>query len=513
MSDSEQEKYSIDEMMNRLRSRGEGGKDGEPQLVTREDGTQVMRVRKRKRRSKQPHKEAEAKRRKQSLIVAALVTVLLLAVGLGLLAWVFYLNSGSYRGGIEQKISTWTGAEVKMAQFRATPISIGAGRLEMTWPEDQPAARLILNGVQGDVNMASYFGTELRGEQIVARNGGELVLRAASPKSGGRSERPAETCPFDFSYRSNRFNIKFGDGPRPVLTLSNSEASYLVPDTSKPAGNFVLQGGQARVGNWGTYLLEFASLQILQEEVRVGNIELVPEGSPDAQIRLRGDGLPPVLTRGGVSELRYELKKMPSTALLGPGLGKIVDATFETPERERNTARCFVDVTDLDSLRVEAPVQVTLSSVLSLHYLELFTVLASETGDSRLAQARFETEARAVFKRSSEEIRLEQLSLVSQSLVRVSGYLAEKGNGTLEGILEIGLPESTVLGAASRALPEVFKRRSSGHRWARVKVSGTAEKPADDLADQLQTALLGISPAAGGAEGLEDEFLDLTTPR
>ena len=57
-SDTEPDNYSIDDMMDRLRSRSEGGQE-DAQLVTREDGTQVYRVKKRKRRSHQPKKEKE----------------------------------------------------------------------------------------------------------------------------------------------------------------------------------------------------------------------------------------------------------------------------------------------------------------------------------------------------------------------------------------------------------------------------------------------------------------------
>ena len=241
MSDSDQEKYSIDDMLDRLRTRGEGSSDGEPQLVTRDDGSQAMRVRKRKRRSRQPHKEAEAKQRKHSLVLAAVITVLVLALGLGALAWVFHLNSKGYREELEAKISAWTGAEVKTMQFRATPVSLGAGRIELTWPEDQPAASLTLHGLQGDVKLSSYFGKELSGQHISAAHGGELVLRAASPASDDKAGLPEGSCPFNFSYRSKKFNVRFGESQRAAMTLSGSEASYLVPDPARPTGNLVLQ--------------------------------------------------------------------------------------------------------------------------------------------------------------------------------------------------------------------------------------------------------------------------------
>ena len=513
MSDSDQEKYSIDEMMDRLRSRGEGSSNGEPQLVTRDDGTQVMRVRKRKRRSRQPHKEAEAKQRKRSLFFAAGITVLVVALGLAAVAWVFYLNSKGYREGLEKRISAWTGAEVKTMQFRSTPVSVGAARIELSWPEDQPAASLVLNGVQGDVKLASYFGDQLSGQQITAANGGELVLRAASPERDARAGLPAGLCPFNFSYRSKNFNVRFGEAQHEAMVLSGSEASYQVPDLARANGNLVLQGGKSRIMDWGTYALEFASISLSSEGVRVGNIEMSPEGAPDAEVRLRGDQLPPILTRGGQSELRFQLAEMPSMILFGGGLGSIVDAKFESPDHEVNTGRVFFDVTKPDSLRIDAPIHATLSSVLTLNGLQLFDVLALEVGNERLSQARFETEARVQFKRTSKETRLDQISLVSQSLISIEGSLLAKRGGELDGVLEVGLPDSTVLATASRALPAVFNRRSSGHHWARVKISGTTAKPVDDMAEQLRSALRGSSPANGGASGLEDEFRDLTTPR
>jgi hypothetical protein len=513
MSDSDQEKYSIDEMMNRLRSRGEGDSNGEPQLVTRDDGTQVMRVRKRKRRSRQPHKEAEAKQRKRRLFLAVGITILLVASALGAVAWVFYLNSKGYREGLEEKISAWTGAEVKTMQFRSTPVSVGATRIELNWPEDQPAASLLLNGVQGDVKLASYFGDQLSGEQITAANGGELVLRAASPKSEDKAGLPDGPCPFNFSYRSKNFNVRFGSGQHAAMVLSGSEASYQVPDPTRASGNLVLQGGKSRVMEWGTYELDFASLTLSNEGLRVGNIEMSPEGMPGAEVRLRGDQLPPIMTRGGQSELRFQLTEMPSTILFGGALGRIVDAKFETPDHEVNTGRIFFDVTKADSLRIDAPIHATLSSILTLNGFQFFDVLSLEVGNDRLSQARFESEARVHLKRNTQETRLDQISLVSQSLISVEGYLSEKRGGLLDGVLDVGLPDSTVLGTASRALPVVFNRRSNGHHWARVKISGTTAKPVDDMADQLRSALRGTSPANGGASGLEDEFRDLTKPR
>ena len=80
---SDKSNYSVDEMMDRLR---EGGREdsAERELVTREDGSQVIRVKKRKRRTKQK-KEEEAKRRKRMAVARTLALIALpLVVGLGI---------------------------------------------------------------------------------------------------------------------------------------------------------------------------------------------------------------------------------------------------------------------------------------------------------------------------------------------------------------------------------------------------------------------------------------------
>ncbi len=75
---SEPEKYSIDEMMDRLKSSSSGAaSDGE--LVSRPDGSQALRVRKRKRRSSQPHKEERIRSRKSRIVQFSAAFVLIAA--------------------------------------------------------------------------------------------------------------------------------------------------------------------------------------------------------------------------------------------------------------------------------------------------------------------------------------------------------------------------------------------------------------------------------------------------
>ena len=83
----EPEKYSIDEMMDRLKSpASESAEEGE--LVTRADGSQALRVRKRKRRSSQPHKEVNSRSRRARIVQVSAALVLVFAAALA--GWIGY---------------------------------------------------------------------------------------------------------------------------------------------------------------------------------------------------------------------------------------------------------------------------------------------------------------------------------------------------------------------------------------------------------------------------------------
>ncbi|HSP41465.1 MAG TPA: hypothetical protein VLO11_01215, partial [Luteolibacter sp.] len=75
---SDPEKYSIDEMMERLKKRPAEDPLEDGELVTRADGTVAIKVRKRKRRSHQPHKEERKKARRARMIQASGAMLLLL---------------------------------------------------------------------------------------------------------------------------------------------------------------------------------------------------------------------------------------------------------------------------------------------------------------------------------------------------------------------------------------------------------------------------------------------------
>ncbi|MBK1825860.1 hypothetical protein [Haloferula rosea] len=509
MSDSDQESYSLDEMMNRLRSQGEQAAEGDERLVTRPDGTQVVKVRKRKRRSHQPHKEEEMKRRKRSLVVAALVSVVVVSLALGIFGWVLYLNGSGYRDQVVARVEQWTGAEVEMRSFRATPVSAAADLMQLSWPETSPVARMKLNAVRGDLRLSSHLSGTWRGERMVAGSG-EIVLRAAAAAGEESTTLVDEELPFQSPMQVSRLNVVFGDGERAALALRETQALMTVPDPALPSSNIIFEGGTTRLGRWGLFEVDSASLSLSSSGVRLGNLRLGSEAAPEAVIRLSGENFPDIAVRGGPTVLGLEVREIPSALLLGPSMGTLIEGRFETPDGD-DSSRCELDVTNLETLRISGAVHNTKATSLKLFRLQMFDALAEMMDNPRFTQPRFEKRSSLRFERTMTGVRLSEINLDSDGMLRLRGEMSE-ANGKLSGALQVGIPEILMAAAPSREVPLVFRESSQGYRWCTVRLSGTTSKPVDDLASQFQQAREGSSPTTTGARGLDDEFRDLTTP-
>ena len=108
---SEPEKYTIDEMMDRLKNRDSADPEGE--LVTRSDGSQARKIKKRKRRSNQAvNKETKRNQKVQAMQIAGFV-VLIAVAGLAIGVGVLYANSTAFRESLIKKIGKTTEAKVE----------------------------------------------------------------------------------------------------------------------------------------------------------------------------------------------------------------------------------------------------------------------------------------------------------------------------------------------------------------------------------------------------------------
>lgn len=507
-SEQEPENYSIDDMMDRLRSRGEGGRDGEAELVVREDGTQLYRMRKRKRRSHQPKKEKEKRHRRFRVAQVVAAVGLVATTGLALLGSIIYLNSAAYQESILSRIRTWTGAEPHLTQFRMSPVNAAADSVELAWPESSMLQSLKLNGVRADLRISSIFGGAWKGSEMIATGGGTLVLGRPEGSSVATSTEREGDCPFQFRYRSPNFNVLMGPPESPAVRLQSTEVSIAVLDPAATTANLQFEGGALTSAGWGDFGLKFASFQIEPAGFRLVTMRLAPAGGAKGEIEIFNPQQVPLALESGESEMAVRLDRIPLSTLLGPAFGKSMSATVETREGAPN-GTLLLKGGKVPSISCRIPFHATATSESSASLLPLFGILAEQVGESWYQSPTFDLGFSGTVVRDRVASGIEDLKMEARGRLMITGQVMADAGGVLDGSLEIGLPASA-LTDASVPFRLVFRRKDGGHAWATVRISGTGAKPVDDLQKQLDEAIASAAPASGGKDVLEDEFFNLT---
>lgn len=123
----------------------------------------------------------------------------------------------------------------------------------------------------------------------------------------------------------------------------------------------------------------------------------------------------------------------------------------------------------------------------TLRRMALLDQLALFSGNAGFRDLRFE---RAALDWKWKEPRLDvsDLAMAAPGLIRLEGGMAIE-DGRLSGTLFLGLRARDL-----RWLPHggtaIFTEERDGYRWATIILSGTAEKPAEDLGPRIRTAIL-----------------------
>jgi hypothetical protein len=230
---SEPEKYSIDEMMDRLKNSPENS-DEQGELVTRADGSQAMKVRKRKRRSDQPNQKETKKNLKMRIAQVSGVLIFLFLMLLVVGVAIIYANGRPFRNRLIQNIAQASGATVEMNQFRMNPKTANAVQLTLKWPDGNVLNHLRLTGVNAEIFPASFLGKAMTGGEVFIDQG-DLTLQI--PKQGQATRNTAasgDLVPIRFNrYRFQNFNLALGSPTAPVMKLNNSQGSLSYIDSGR----------------------------------------------------------------------------------------------------------------------------------------------------------------------------------------------------------------------------------------------------------------------------------------
>jgi len=516
----EPDNYSLGEMMNRLkqssapppRSR-EGG-----ELVTRPDGTQVVRVRRRKRRTRQPKKEREIRQRKMRFARVIALVVLVLALAGALAGGVIYSNSRPFREALMVKIAGSTGADVDLRQFRMNPSSAVAESLSLAWPEGSPIESLHVRGLRAETSPVSLFGGAFRGGELTAREG-TVTLRALDPQMPRRGPR-GEAAPIDFRRMSvTKLQIMPGESLVGLFQLRDAEASFYPVEGPGSAAQLRLTGGNLRVPFLPELRIDRALIEFRGDEARVHGIRVFNGADELGDFVLSG-AFDTVETEE-VATLAARVTSFKINGIIGDSMGRLIAGRIDSdPENPANTLRFPVRNPSHGVLNLEF--NASLVAPVIIQGFNFLNDLAILLDDPWFLQPYFDGDVSGTIRRGSGVVEILNLRAEYRNRMSIRGNLRTDRDGRLTGKLDVGLSTVIISAAPTRRLDPAFSDPSGGYRWITLDIGGSAESTTDNFMSQLDNPPVRQDPgAANGADGSPrpsagddaGSFENLTRPR
>jgi hypothetical protein len=472
---TEPSNYSLDEMVDRLREGDRGKRSAEePELVTRADGSQVMRVRKRKRRTEQTATGKPVSEKKERSKVPKLIAFGGAAVGF-LVILVFSLlqlakfNSASYHRGLEGDVSTAVGGTASVSRLSVTPIKARAERVSLSWPESSVLRSVQLRGVEAGVGLTGFFGANWNGEQIFAKSGEVRVV------GGDSSQFPVAQGSLPFGHGEflcERMDVVIGAGKKPPVILEGIELSVR---TEASGRQVIIHGGTAAIRGWGEMIVGNGAMRFEDGGCWLSTLRLKPsQGRGDLILKSTE-----VIRPGEAARLEMELINMNLGHLLGSKVGRLLNGTVDA-----TNGLVQISPAGFSETSLLIPVKGHGGELRGFPFLlSLRTIL----GDTEFAKPYFH-EISAAIHRVGDDVRIEDLVLSEKGFMEVRGSIIVNAEGSLSGALRIGIHENKAINSAGRKRSLAFSDPVAGFVWFDLKLSGTSEFPDDNWKMLLQQA-------------------------
>jgi len=503
------EKYSIEEMMERLKNSPVGNpEDGE--LVIRPDGSQAIRVRKRKRRSSQPLKENHQRTRRARIVqvTAAMILVFLAAMVIG--GAIIYANSKPFRESLVRKTEQSSGAAVVLEQFRMNPKTANAGSISLKWPAGNVLESLKLRGITAEIFPSSFLGNAMTGEEISIADA-TLALQIPQPGEALRSS-PAQVgdLPIRFNrYRSPIFNLTMGDPKTPLIRLLKSEGS-LNPEAASGRAQLSLYKGDITIAGWPKLRLDRALIEFRGDEIDLIGMRVLHESDNRGALELSGKVAP--YRADQISSLNVRLESFEISGILGPALGKIFSVKINSVPVGESNFLSFQPSAN-PSLTLDVAFRTSPNSQIEVQQFPFLLGLAQGLDDPWFQQPVFEGDAGGFIHREGDVVTLRDLNLESKGRMTLRGEISMALNQTLSGNLQLGVAEAMIASAKIPRLKAMFGPAKEGLRWITLKISGRAAAPADNFKELFASSTVAPPEKTAPARSEGSSFEDLTQPK
>ena len=503
---SEPEKYSIDEMMERLKHRPPEDPLHDGEMVTRADGSVAIKVRKRKRRSHQPHKEKQKQERRARMLQVSGALLLLLMAGLAAGSAIVYANSAPFRQKLLAMITTTSGATVELEQFRVTPTRANAGRMTLTWPAGNLLKELTVRGVSATITPQSFLGKAMGGEEVT---GSEGTLRLATPEPGEPlvAADPGENPPpIRFRrYAIPRLNLVVGDPSQPALVMRESEISFH-PDNPNGRPQLLVNRGEIVAPGWPKVKMDRAHIEFREREIDIVGMRLLHQEDSRGVLEISGTVTPYAADRP--SQLALRLDSFLISGLLGADLGSLVSGRVDSVATLQSNLLTFTPAPG-EPASLIVSFHNSLASAIELQGFKFLSDLARLLEDNWFERPVFELDATGTIRSSDGIVALENIDFQHRGRMALRGGITANRNRQLSGELQLGISEARIKAAENPRLDAMFGPAQDDFRWISLKISGTTNAPADDFRQIFEAAEATANPPPAQAV---PSFEELTAP-
>jgi len=470
----ENDHYSVDEMMDRLKRNDQQKRSVDPnnegELITRPDGSQVIKVRKHKRRSKQQAKKSEHNPKTKWTILGAMIALLVILVA-GIVFIIAKYNGKSFKEKTELNISELTGAEAtELTQLRVTPISAMASKAIITWGNDSFYQSANFSNIRGDIGATSFLSTNWSGEELVAEQG---IIHLQIPLADAAKSDQAIVSHYRFgTLRCNKLDLLFGSKQEsPSIIGLQMSMSKGIGD----AYQLVFNNGLLNISNWPALKISSGILTMNSNSTEI-------KARLEAGKNLKGE----ILIQGSVANgtgrplaLDIHSKNYPIQELLGKDLGRLIQGDINS---DMGTLSYDYKKENMEALSFIMPFN---SSELFISDLPMLTDLRELTGESQYTRPTM-THCGGTIIRTLEGVTLDHLNLISSRLFTLHGSISVNPKGQLSGELKIGIP-ARFFGKNNPA-PAIFSRPHDGYIHTKVTLGGSIHNPHDDLNERLRAS-------------------------
>lgn len=503
---SDPERYSIDEMMDRLKSKSNGAEEDEGKLVIRADGSQAIKVRRRKRRTHQEKDAVRERRQKMRMFQITAVIILIMAVVIAVGFATVYVNGATFRHSVETKIEKSCGANADLAQFRMNPTSANAGSLSLEWPDGNMLKSVSVGGLNAKISPLSLLGASFMGQGLTAERG-MLVLK--TPRAGAEKryysyegELPVQFG--EYTVKDFRFQYENMDRVR-LIDVTESEAVFIPPNQVKEP-QLLLARGKVKIVGWPKFVLDRAHIEFSDGKTEIVNLRMRDEDGSSGMIEIRGI-LDPYSNEASVLDISAE--SYPLEGLIGSEFANLFSGRIDAVALN-GASILAVQMGEKPQVAMSLQFRNGLASPFQLRDFPFLYGLSQTLSDDWFNQPAFMDDVSGKLKRVNREVIFEDLDISFKGRMALQGKVGMNANKQLSGELRVGVTPGMIQSADNEVLNQMFGPMDNGFRWMNVEISGTVGDPRDNFKQLYEETL---NSAKSGSNTDAPSFEKLTRPK